>query len=74
MSRSKVWVVTHVVGGVINGVLAFDSEDTARAQERLLAKDYELSPDEDGHFPWEETEDVDVRVDECDIHSTVVEE
>lgn len=70
----KVWVVTHVVGGVVNGVLAFDCEDAARAPERLLAKEYELSPDDEGHLPWEETEDVDVKVDEFEIHSSVVEE
>jgi hypothetical protein len=74
MSKSMVWVVIHVVGGVINGVLAFDSEGPARAQERLLAQDYGIEPGEDGLFPWEESEDVDVRVEECEIHSSLVEE
>lgn len=74
MPKSTVWVVTHVVGGVVNGVLAFDKEGPARAQERLLAQDYGIEPDDDGHFPWEESEDVDVRVEECEIHSSLVEE
>ncbi len=74
MTRKKVWVLTHVVGGVVNGVLAFSSEDKARAAEAVLAKDYGLEPDKDGTYPWEESEDVDVAVLEVGVDAARREE
>lgn len=67
MTRNRVWVLMHVFGLVVNGVLAFSSEEKARVAEAVLAKDYELEPDEDGAYPWEESEDADVAVRQMDI-------